>query len=49
MAELKSGEKISLVDGKSVTVKKELGRGGQGIVYFVDMGGKDMALKIVVN
>lgn len=49
MAELKSGEKISLVDGKSVTVKKELGRGGQGIVYLVDMGGKDMALKWYLN
>ena len=38
MAELKSGEKISLVDDKSVTVKKELGRGGQGIVYLKELG-----------
>ena len=38
MAELKTGEKISLVDGKSVTIKTELGRGGQGIVYLKELG-----------
>ncbi|MBQ3945578.1 MAG: hypothetical protein II670_08230, partial [Alphaproteobacteria bacterium] len=49
MAELKTGDRVSLVGGKSVTIKKELGRGGQGIVYLVNFDGKDMALKWYLN
>lgn len=49
MAELKTNDRITLVGGGSVKIKKELGRGGQGIVYFVDMNGKDMALKWYLN
>lgn len=45
MAELTSGTKIRLRNGSTCTVKKELGRGGQGIVYLVDYQGKDYALK----
>lgn len=43
--ELKPGMQVRLTNGKTCTVKKELGRGGQGIVYTVDYGGKDYALK----
>ena len=35
--------------GGHVKIKKELGRGGQGIVYLVDMNGRDMALKWYLN
>ena len=45
MSELKIGEAISLQGGGLVKIKKELGRGGQGIVYQVDYNGKDVALK----
>ncbi len=45
MSELKNGTRVQLTNGKSCTVKKELGRGGQGIVYLVDYEGKDYALK----
>lgn len=45
MSELSIGTVVRLKNGKSCRVKKELGRGGQGIVYFVDYGGKDYALK----
>lgn len=45
MAELSIGTRVSLTDGGFVTIKKELGRGGQGIVYLVDLQGKEMALK----
>ncbi len=45
MSELKIGETISLQGGGLVKIKKELGRGGQGIVYQVDYNGKDEALK----
>ena len=45
MSELRTGETISLQGGGKVTIKKELGRGGQGIVYQVDYNGKDEALK----
>ena len=49
MADLAKGTRISLTDGGCVTIVKELGRGGQGIVYLVDMNGKDMALKWYIN
>lgn len=45
MKELKNGDKISLLNGGFVTIKKELGRGGQGIVYLVDLNGLPKALK----
>lgn len=43
--ELKEGTQIKLLNGKTCTVDKELGRGGQGIVYLVDYCGGDYALK----
>ena len=43
--ELKSGTKVNLTIGSQATVIKELGRGGQGIVYLVDLDGQQMALK----
>lgn len=49
MLELKSGEKVSLTNGSEATVVKELGRGGQGIVYLVELGGQKMALKWYLN
>lgn len=49
MIELSKGTKITLSNGGYVTIKKELGRGGQGIVYLVDYNGKDMALKWYLN
>ena len=35
MIELKNGESVSLTNGSQAKVVKELGRGGQGIVYLV--------------
>ncbi|MGN0068006.1 MAG: protein kinase [Bacteroides sp.] len=49
MLELKSGEKVPLTNGLEATVVKELGRGGQGIVYLVELGGQKMALKWYLN
>lgn len=45
MKELKPKDKVSLTNGSSAKVVKELGRGGQGIVYLVEVGGQQMALK----
>lgn len=45
MQELKKGETVNLVGGIQAKIVKELGRGGQGIVYLVELGGKQMALK----
>lgn len=45
MKDLIPGTNIRLTDGTSIVIKKELGRGGQGVVYLVDHNGKDMALK----
>ena len=45
MQELKSGDKVQLTNGSTAAVIKELGRGGQGIVYLVDLAGQQMALK----
>jgi DNA-binding helix-hairpin-helix protein with protein kinase domain len=45
MKEFKTGDKIELKVGGSVTIKKKLGEGGQGIVYLVELSGKDYALK----
>ena len=49
MTELSKGTNVTLSDGGFVTIKKELGRGGQGIVYLVDLRGRDMALKWYLN
>ena len=45
MGELSIGQKVKLNNGATASIKKELGRGGQGIVYLVDVSGKEMALK----
>ena len=45
MAELSVGTQVRLHNGTTCKIKKELGRGGQGIVYLVDYNGKDYALK----
>jgi len=45
MTELKQGDRISLLGGSSAFIEKELGRGGQGIVYSVNIDGKPYALK----
>lgn len=45
MKELKTKDKVSLTNGSSATIIKELGRGGQGIVYQVEVAGQNMALK----
>lgn len=45
MSELSSGMVIRLRNGKTCRVKKELGRGGQGIVYLVEYDNNDYALK----
>lgn len=49
MNELKPGSKVDLTIGGQATVIKELGRGGQGIVYLVDLCGQKMALKWYLN
>lgn len=44
--DLKKGQTVHLTTGgMTCTVIEELGRGGQGTVYKVDLGGKKMALK----
>ena len=45
MQELKKGDKVNLTNGTQAKIVQELGRGGQGIVYLVDLAGKQMALK----
>lgn len=45
MSELRKGDSVSLTNGHSAIVVKELGRGGQGIVYLVDYENKQYALK----
>ncbi len=49
MKELKPNDKINLVGDLQATIVKELGRGGQGIVYLVDLLGQPMALKWYLN
>ena len=49
MAELGKNTQISLVGGETATVIKELGRGGQGIVYLVEVCGEKKALKWYLN
>ena len=45
MSELKIGTIVKLSNGTSAKVKQELGKGGQGVVYLVEVSGKKMALK----
>ncbi|MDD4747244.1 MAG: serine/threonine-protein kinase [Salinivirgaceae bacterium] len=45
MAELKHGTIVELAGGGQVKVDKELGRGGQGIVYLCEFQGSKYALK----
>ncbi len=45
MADLANGTRVTLTDGETVVVIKELGRGGQGIVYLVDYQNDQYALK----
>jgi serine/threonine protein kinase len=49
MSELSIGATVTLAGGGSAKVKKELGRGGQGIVYLVNVNGEDKALKWYIN
>ena len=42
MEELKNGEKVKLTIGSEAEVVKELGRGGQGIVYLVELDRKSV-------
>lgn len=37
MQELKQNDIVNLTNGSTAKVIKELGRGGQGIVYLVDL------------
>ena len=45
MSELKIGSSVKLTNDSSAKIVNELGRGGQGIVYQVEVGGQQMALK----
>lgn len=45
MAELPIGAELKTDGFRKVKVIKELGRGGQGVVYQVTMDGKTKALK----
>lgn len=45
MRELKIGERIEIEAGGEAVVSREIGRGGQGIVYLVRYRGREYALK----
>jgi serine/threonine protein kinase len=45
MAELKPGYIIELANGESIKILKEIGRGGQGIVYLSEYQGRHYAFK----
>lgn len=49
MVELKNNDSVTLTNGVVAKIIKELGRGGQGIVYLVEVGGQQMALKWYIN
>lgn len=49
MTELSKNSTIALVGGGAATIVKELGRGGQGIVYLVEVCGEKKALKWYLN
>lgn len=45
MSDFKSGARIKLTNGDTITVKSKIGEGGQGAVYKVNYNGRDYALK----
>ena len=45
MSTLNVNDSIKLSNGATAKVKKELGRGGQGVVYLVEVAGEKKALK----
>lgn len=45
MSEFCRGSRIPLDNGEIANIKEKLGEGGQGVVYLVDINGKDYALK----
>lgn len=49
MTELSKNSIVSLVGGGTATIVKELGRGGQGIVYLVEVCGEKKAFKWYLN
>ena len=49
MKELKANDSVSLTNGSKAKIIRELGRGGQGIVYLVELAGQKMALKWYIN
>lgn len=49
MTELSKNSNVTLMGGGTATIIKELGRGGQGIVYLVEAGGEKKALKWYLN
>ncbi|MDL2244470.1 protein kinase [Parabacteroides sp. OttesenSCG-928-J18] len=49
MSELPVNAIVELTNGKQCRVKRELGRGGQGIVYLVNLNGEEKALKWYIN
>lgn len=49
MTELSKNSIVSLVGGGTATIIKESGRGGQGIVYLVEVCGEKKALKWYLN
>ena len=49
MQELKKGDLVNLTNGSQAKIIEELGRGGQGIVYKVEVGNKEMAIKWYLN
>lgn len=49
MTELSKNSIVSLVGGGTATIVRELGRGGQGIVYLVEVCGEKKALKWYLN
>ena len=49
MTELSKNSIVSLGGGGTATIVKELGRGGQGIVYLVEVCGEKKALKWYLN
>ena len=49
MTELSKNSIVSLVGGGTATIVKELGRGGQGIAYLVEVCGEKKALKWYLN
>ena len=49
MKELQPNDLVSLTNGSKAKIIEELGRGGQGIVYLVELAGQKMALKWYIN